>query len=184
MNIYLHELKVNCKSVLTWVGVAILLMLLYVAFYSSFGADMDSFVKLMESMPEGMKSAMGVDISIIGSILGYYAFILTVILVCMGIQAINLGLSILSKEERGKTADFLLTKPVSRIKVITTKILASLTIILFINIILFISNYLILLIVGGEAFNFEVYTLLTLPILFIQLLFWSLGFLISVILKK
>jgi len=184
MNIYLHELKFNYKSVLIWVSVAIVLMLFYIAFYSSFSIDMNSFVELMDNLPDAMKSAMGIDISIIGSILGYYAFILIVILVCMSVQSIILGLSILSKEERGKIADFLLTKPISRIKIITAKLLSSLTIILFINIILFISNYLILLTVGGEVFNFKVYTLLTLPILFIQLLFFAIGFLISVILKK
>ena len=39
----------------------------------------------------------------------------------------NLGIGIISKEVRDKTADFLLTKPVSRVTILVAKMMAAFT---------------------------------------------------------
>jgi ABC-2 type transport system permease protein len=184
MNIYLHELKSYFKSSLGWLIAILSVVFIYALFYPTFSKDMDGFSKLISSLPEPVVNAFGFHSNTIGSILGYYTFMMTFVLILGSIQTMILGLSILSKEIREKTADFLLSKPVSRSKVINSKLLASLTILFVSNVIYFITFYLILLSFADNQFAFKTYTLLTLIIIIIQLIFFALGMFLSVIIPK
>jgi ABC-2 type transport system permease protein len=181
---YLFELKANRKFTFGWLATLIGITLIYMSFYTTFNVDIENFINLMKTLPETIRDLMGMDPNTIGSIMGYYTFIFTFILIAGSIEALILGLSILSKEIREKTADFLLSKPISRIKIVTSKILSSLTIILGTNIICFIGFYFILLIFADTSINFNTYTLITLVLLLMQLLFYTFGLLLSVIIPK
>ncbi len=184
MNIYLFELKQNKKLAISW-AIAIISIVLFVSmFFPMFSKEMKEFLKIIDNLPPLFKESFGMNPDTIGSILGYYSFILTFVLICGAIEACYLGLSILTKEQRDKTADFLLSKPVSRTKIVTSKILSSLTLILISNILYFIIFYLILNSFTNIEFNFKIYSLLTLSILFIQLLFFFIGMFISTLFKK
>jgi ABC-2 type transport system permease protein len=184
MNIYLHELRSTYKNALIWLVSIIVLTLFLTAFYPTFSKGMDDFVDVLNNLPEAMRIAFGLNPDTMGTILGYFAFMMTFVYICASIQAMIMGLSSLSKEIREKTADFLLSKPVSRSKVVTSKILSSLTIILASNIIYLIVFYLILLSFADKSFAFDTYLLLTLATLFLQLIFFALGTLLSVIIPK
>ena len=184
MNIYLYELKANRRFAITWLIAILSIVFIVTSFFPIFSKDMADFLNIINNLPENIRIAMGMNPETIGSILGYYAFILTFVYILGGIEAMILGLSILSKEIRQKTADFLLTKPVSRIKIVTSKMLACLTLIIVSNIICFIGFYLSLLLFANTHFDFQTYTLLTLTILFIQLIFFAVGTLLSVIMSK
>ena len=69
---------------------------------------------MLDNFPPAIKAAMGIAVDSFKSPLGYYTFAFTYSLLFGAIQAMNLGIGIVSKEEREKTADFILTKPVSR----------------------------------------------------------------------
>ena len=51
---------------------------------------------------------------------GYYGMLFIYLLLMATIHAAMLGATIIAKEERDKTSEFLFVKPVSRSKVITT----------------------------------------------------------------
>ena len=70
--------------------------------------------KYLKDYPEPVRKALGLSVDSISSILGFYSYIFLYITLCGAIQAMNLGTSIISKEVSEKTADFLLTKPVTR----------------------------------------------------------------------
>lgn len=185
MNIYLHELKVNRKFMISWLIAIMSLILLYISFFPSFNKEMKSFLKLMEGIPDMIKNIMDFNSETFGSILGYFSsFPMSFSLICAAISAMILGLSILSKEVNNKTADFLLTKPISRSSVVTSKLLASITLILINNILIFIFSYLFLFLISNESFDLKVFTLIILVILLIQLIFMSLGMFISVLFTK
>ena len=105
------------------------------SFYPSFAKDAEEFTKIMEGYPEAIRNALGVNLGNFFTILGFYCFPLSFITLCGAIQAMNLGTSIVSKEVREKTADFLLTKPVTRTTVLTAKLLAAFVSLVITNIV-------------------------------------------------
>jgi ABC-2 type transport system permease protein len=182
MNIFIHELKSYKKTTIIWILSIIFLLFVTTSFYPIFSKDMSDFFEIINNLPDIMKTMLNMNADTMGSILGYYSFILMFIFICAGIQSMVLGMSILSKEVRESTADFLLSKPVSRLKIVVSKISSGLTLLVLSNIIYFIVFYLILLIHSNNI-NYNTYLLLTSSIFFISLIFYSLGLLISTIIK-
>lgn len=96
-------------------------------------------------------------------------------------HAALLGADIISKEEKEKTSEFLFVKPVSRAKIITSKLFASLLLILILNIVTWVSSVAFCSQYGN--INKEITTLM-IGMFFIQLMFLSIGMLISAIMKN
>ena len=125
MNMFLHELKAYRKSAIIWTTALVALVVLFLSMFPSFSREAEEFKKLLEGYPEALRRALGLAVENIGSILGFYSYVFLYISLVGAIQAMNLGMSIVSKEVRDKTADFLLTKPVTRTKIMTSKLLAA-----------------------------------------------------------
>ncbi len=118
MNMFLHELKAYRKSTIVWTCALVAVSILFLSLFPSFSKDVAEFNKILESFPEGVRKALGISIDTISTFIGFYSYVFLYIVLCGSIQAMNLGVSILSKEVREKTADFLLTKPVTRMQVV------------------------------------------------------------------
>lgn len=183
MNIYRRELKSSFKSTVVWVIASCGVAVLYLTFFSMLKDDMDSLMKLVENMPTVIQKAFGLQAENFSTPLGYYGIVCIYTSMLMGIQAMNLGIGIISKEERERTADFLLTKPVSRVKVMTSKLLSALTVFAATNII-----YSVVVFVTMHALSAENYAaplvLINLSLFFMQTLFFSIGFIVSNFAKK
>ncbi|PWW17421.1 ABC-2 type transport system permease protein [Cytobacillus oceanisediminis] len=140
MNLFFRELKANRKSLILW---CIGILLMVAGGMSKFGgvsSSGQSMNELMEAMPKALQAIMGtgsLDISTAG---GYYGILFLYLMVMGAIHASMLGSTIVSKEERDKTVEFLLVKPISRNKVITWKLIAALVNVLIFNIVTFISS--------------------------------------------
>ena len=185
MNVYWYELKANLKFVVIWLIVRVGIGLLMTSFYPTIAKDLDAFIEIMNNYPEAIRAAFGLNLKTMNSVVGYYSsFPLTFLLICSSIEAMIMGISILSKEERDKTADFLFTKPLSRITILTAKMKAIVTLLLVSNVILFVIICLVVLGFSNGDFNLSTFTLLTLTLFMIQLIFVAIGMLISVILPK
>ncbi len=184
MNIFLYELKANRKSTLIWTGALVALAILFMAMFPSISKEIDEFKKLLEGFPEGVRKALGIQVESIGSLNGFYSYVFLYITLCGAIQAMNLGISISSKEIREKTADFLLTKPVSRSKILGSKLLAALTLLLFTNIVYILSAILIANLAKEESFSLTVFLLISLTLLFTQLMMFAIGIFIAVMFPK
>jgi ABC-2 type transport system permease protein len=153
--------------------------------YISFSQDIDAFKQILSNYPENLRKAFGINIDGFGSVLGYYSsFILTFILVCGSVEAMILGISILSKEIREKTADFLYSKPISRSQIITYKLLSVLTLLIISNITFILGLYLLIISVSSASFDFNVFILLALIPFITQLIFFTLGIFISSLMSK
>lgn len=185
MNMYLHELKSNFKFITVWFFSILTLITILVATYSTVSADVDAFKTVLLNYPESIRTAFGIDIDRIGSALGYYSsFIITFVCVCSATEAMILGISILSKEVREKTADFIYTKPISRNLIVTNKILSSLTLLIISNIILAIVTFIELSLVANNTFDIKTFILLINVPYIIQLIFFTAGMFISSLMKK
>jgi ABC-2 type transport system permease protein len=184
MNIFFHELKANRKSTFIWTLSLVLIALLYLSFYPSFVKDADDFLKIMEGYPEAIRNAIGVNLGNFFTLLGFYCFPLTFITLCGAIQAMNLGTSIVSKEIREKTADFLLTKPVTRTAILTAKLMAAFISLVITNLIYLVAASLMAFQVQTDEFSYKLFIMLSLTLFFIQLIFLAIGIIMSVAFQK
>lgn len=184
MNIFMHELRANWKSMIIWSISLITIVVLFMSFYPSFAKDAEEFTKIMEGYPEAVRNLLGVSLGNFFTILGFYCFLLTFIILCGAIQAMNLGTSIVSKEVREKTADFLLTKPVTRTTVMTAKLLAALTSLVVTNIFYLAAASIMVFQVKTTDFSYKLFIMLSLTMFFVQLIFLAIGIIISVMVPK
>ncbi len=184
MNIYIHELKTNLKSSISYLAGMIVLSAFYVSFYQLFTDEASIFTKMLEGFPPAFQSAFGVDLQNIMSPMGYYAFVLFYIILIASIQGMNLGISILSKEEREKTADFLMTKPASRSWILLSKLDAAVTIIVISNILFYLASYVSVSFIIKDEFSLKIFTLLHLTVFIVEMIFLAIGFFIGVFLKR
>jgi ABC-2 type transport system permease protein len=184
MNMFLHELKAYRKSTIIWTCSLISLIVLLLGIYPSFAKEAEAFKKVLEGFPEPVRKALGLSVDNMASILGFYAYTFLYLTLCGAIQAMNLGTSIISKEVREKTADFLLTKPVTRTKVMTSKLLAALTSIVITNTCYLAVASIMVSIVKTEDYSYKIFFMLSLTLFFVQLMFLALGVIISVLVPK
>lgn len=184
MNIFLHELKAYRKSTVLWAVSLILVVIIFFSLFPSFSRDVDQIRNLMEGFPEAIRIGMGITLDSFANVLGYYSFPFTFVLLIGAIQAMTFGTSIISKEVREKTADFLLTKPITRRQILTSKLLAITTSLIITNIIYIISANITVSFVKNEEYSLKIFFMISITLLFVQLIFMSLGFIISVILPK
>ncbi|MEH7074526.1 ABC transporter permease subunit [Neobacillus drentensis] len=184
MNIFFHELKAYRKSTFIWSVSLVLIIALFMSFYPAFAKDAENFEKIMEGYPEAIRNAIGFNLGNFFTILGFYCFPLSFITLCGAIQGMNLGTSIVSKEVSEKTADFLLTKPVTRTSVLTSKLLSAFVSIVMTNIIYLVATIFMVFQVKTDDFSMKILLLLSLTLFFIQLIFLTIGVMISVIVPK
>lgn len=184
MNMYLHELKSLRKTAVIWTCAFIALAALYFSIYPSMVNDAADFKELLEKYPAAVRAMLGINLDYITSILGFYSMIFSFIILCGAIQAMNMGVSILSKESREKTCDFLLVKPVSRMEIVSAKLLASITTIILTDVVFFGISLFMANSVKTSDFSIKLFLMINLTMFFIQLIFLSIGILLSVLINK
>lgn len=184
MNMYLHELKSLRKSAIIWTCVLTAIAALYLSLYPGMTKDAQAFQKLLGGYPPAVRAMLGINFTYITSILGFYSFAFSFVTLCGAIQGMNLGVSVLSKESRERTADFLLVKPVSRVSVVTAKILAALTIFVATDMIFYAASFALTNAVKKSDFSGKLFFMINLTLIFLQVIFFSIGVVVSVFFKK
>jgi ABC-2 type transport system permease protein len=175
----------NLRSVTTWSLSLFFLMFALMSVFSSIVSEAEVLNEVLAEFPKELLMAFGMDKMDLATVLGFYGFIFLFCQVCLAIQAANYGFSILSVEERDLTADFLLAKPVGRTKILTSKLLSALTGLTITNIVVWIGSFVFINMYKGER-TYEIKPLLLLlsSIVLFQLVFLSVGMLISLLVKR
>ena len=184
-NIYRHELRSRLRSIITWsLGVAALIIF-YFSFFAVFADQAELLNDMMDRFPPEMRAAFGMDKMDLSTVLGYFSFIFLFVQLCLAIQASNYGFGLVSIEESELTADFLLSKPVSRTQVVTSKLLAALTALTLTNLVVWVASFTaITLFRGDREYEAGTLLLLLLSIVIFQLFFLSVGLVISLLVKR
>jgi len=148
--------------------------------------DNDAMLQVMANFPEEFLAFFGMSSELsFTSLMGYYGLTMSFIFIPLGIQASLYGVSILSVEEREYTADFLLTKPISRKSIFMAKYGAAITALIIINIAIWITSIIALLLFNsGMDIDYSGTIVLCSSLIFVQLFFFNLALLISVSVKK
>ncbi len=183
--IFLHELRARRKSIAIWSLSVAALILFYFSIFPSF-ADQAALVnQMMERFPPAMREAFGLDRMDLSTSMGFYSFIFMFVQLCLAIQAGNYGFGLVSVEEAEMTADFLLSKPVSRTQVLSAKLLAALAGLTITNAVIWAVSFLsFALFNAGSEYDTGVLLLLLASIVIFQLFFLCVGLAISLLVRR
>src|SRR5512139_2101256 len=140
-NIYKHEFRSRLKSVLIWSVSIFLLIAFYFSIYPAFSEQAELMNQMLAKFPPQLLAAFGLGNMDLASLLGFLGFLFVFVQLCLAIQAANYGFGMVSVEESELTADFLLSKPVSRGQVLTSKILAAVCSLLLTDIVVWVCSF-------------------------------------------
>lgn len=137
MTLVKHELRQGRTAFLIWTAAIGFLLSVCIFLFPEMKGQMDSVNDVFASMGS-FTAAFGMDRLNFGTLTGFYAVECGNVLGLGGaFYAALCAVGILSKEEKERTADFLLTHPVSRTRIITEKLIAVLIQITAMNIIIY-----------------------------------------------
>lgn len=177
------ELKANGRSLLIWVGAMLGMILIGAAEYSIVMDAGDEIMELFQSLPQVLAIFFGAESETfpVSTPLGYYIMMYLWYCIIAFIHAAVLGATIISKEERNRTAEFIFTKPFPRKDIISSKIIAAVVNVVIITLTALIGNLIMLVpqIEGQNILSEMAITLLSMS--FIQILFLFIGLLFSAI---
>jgi len=185
MNIFKHEFKTKLLSVLIWSLSIAALIVLFMSLFSSFSADAALLSQMTESFPEELLIAFGMQDMDMSSVLGYFAILFVFCQICLAIQAANYGFGLVSIEESEWTADFLLSKPISRSRILTSKLLAALLSLTLTEAFVWMCSFFSVHIFGsGQEFQTKALVSLLASMSVFQLFFLTVGIFISLLVKR
>lgn len=184
MNIYRQEIRMNLLTMLYWTTGMLLGLLFFMLMFPAISKDAAVINQVTNQFPPEVIRALGLNTLNLSTVLGFYSYVFIFILLVGAVYALKSGLSTLSEEIRAKTADFLLSKPVGRPAIAAAKALSVVTLILLQNIIYIPLAFIITRLTTGEDFDVQVFLLLNLTLLLVQLFFVALGLLLAVIIKR
>ena len=133
MRLARHELRQGRTALLVWAAAISFLMAVCVLLYPEMEGDMGELGDMFSSMGS-FSEAFGMDQVNFGTLEGFYAVECGNILGLGGaFYAALCAVTMLEKEERGHTAEFLLAHPISRRRILLEKLAASLAQVALLN---------------------------------------------------
>lgn len=183
MTIYIKELKQSFKSLCIWTASIAFMMLVCVLLFPEMKGEMDSVSSIFANMG-GFTAAFGMDKLSFGQLMGFYGIECGNVLgIGGGFFAALAGISVLANEEKERTAEFLLTHPISRVSIIAQKLLSVLTQVVVLNIVV-VAVSLISAAVIDESFEMKEFILLHVAYLIMQLEISCICFGISAFIRR
>lgn len=179
-NIFRRELRAGLRGLLIWCACMALGVISGMAKYPTYSAGSAS-ARVFQELPRTMQALMGMGDGDVTTLPGFYAFLFRYVQLAFAFHAALLGCGVIGREERDKTAEFLLAKPVSRGAVVTAKLLAALAAAAVLNLVTFGVTVPLAQAYGkGQSITGEVAALHA-SLFFLQMIFLSLGALVAAV---
>lgn len=186
MNVFKFEFKRYFSSIWVWAVGIVGFLFLFMVFFPTFSDNSELMDQLLANYPENLLKAFGMMNEIpVSTVAGYVALLFPYIQICFAIQAAMLGFGMLSNEESNLTADFLLSKPLSRGKIFVGKTVA-VALSLTITILLFWVGFYfgLKLFSDGKAYDFGDLQILMVTLFLFQWFVFAVSVLISQLVGK
>ena len=183
MTVFKHELRQGRSALIIWTAAISFMLGICIVIYPEMSTQMGDISAMFADMGS-FSQAFGMDRINFGEFLGFFGVECGNVLGLGGaFFAALLGISALAKEEKEHTAEFLLTHPVSRTRVITEKLCAVIVQIVIMNLAVIAVTALSVLIIG-EAAYIKTFALLFLSFFLMQLEVAAVTFGISAFLRR
>lgn len=179
-----HELKINSKGLLLWLVVMVMLAGMGSSEYSLLASGGESITLAINAMPRIARIMFGIYDNIsIATPIGYYVCMFLWYCMVAYTHAAYVGATIISSEERDKTAEYIFTKPYSRSKIIRAKVLAAVVNISAMTIVTWLMTIFTMVPQMNGANITKLVAMTMLGMFFTQLIFMVLGLLCSSIFR-
>lgn len=183
MALFKHEIKRGFLALVIWTCAIAFMLGICIIIYPEMASEMTEITDMFANMGS-FSDVFGLDQINFGEFIGYFG------IECgntMGLGgalfAAILGISALSREERDKTSEFLLTHPLKRSSIVSSKLISIIAQILILNSVVF-SVCTVSIIAIGEAEKLGTVALIFLPYIILQIEIAALTFGISAFMRK
>lgn len=152
--IYKHEMKLLFKTLLIWTLAVGGMCFVCILLFNSMKGEMEGMAESFSQMG-AFADAFGMSQLSIATLEGFYSTeVGTVHSLGAAMFAAIISMIMLSKEEDGHTSEFLFTLPVSRAKIITSKLIAVITNVIVFNV-CSVGAYTLGIVILGEDIDFD-----------------------------
>ena len=184
MNIFLRELKSHWKGILFWSLGMVGLVGSGMAKFDAYQSTGQSINQIMSAFPKSVQIILGISGFDLTTASGFYGLLFLYTVLMATIHAVLLGSDMIAKEERDKTSEFLFSKPISRARAVTGKLLAGLAILAIFNFVAAVSSiYSVKYFNKGASATHDILLLMA-GMAFLQLIFFSIGAVVAAINKR
>jgi ABC-2 type transport system permease protein len=185
-NLFLMELRRNSLSLIVWVIVITILISVTMAVYPVFLANQSKILGMMSLIPKEALQFKGISsFDDMLSVLGFYSVNNIIYMMVLGsIYTIVLTSNILLKEEYNKTAEYLLTRPLTRSEIFVSKLSVVLINVLILNLVTALAGFISMELVKNGPFNVRAFLILSLFTLLLNILFGAIGLILSTVIKR
>jgi len=187
-NVFFMELRRHRRGILIWCAVLLCLNAFMMFFYplvveSRIFEQMNSFFS--NPFFKGMMTTFGVDLENMTSALGYYVTYNAVYTMLLGsLVAVLLGGRLVAREEKDKTAEFLLTKPVTRGEVLNSKMAALGVLVTGLNLAVVLAGFVLLEVFTDAPYDLGAFLTVSWQTWLLTLAFGAVGFLVAACAKR
>ncbi len=188
-NIYRKELKRHRTSAIAWSISVGALILMGMAFFPVLMQEdiLKHITGFFEaSFMKSMMSAFGASIDNLTNVLGFYSTRNAMFISLLGsFFSILLASKILAQEEREKTAEFLLSRPVTRWEIWSSKLAAYFTYLVILNVVIIVIGILSLeLFKGDSEYRLSAFFVQTFYQFLLMMIFGALGLFLSLLIRR
>src|SRR4030042_2608498 len=172
-NLFMMDMRKNTLSLLLWMFVITLLISVTMSVYPTFLENQSKVLGMMSILPKGALQFKGIsNFTDMLSVLGFYSVNNIIYMMVLGsIFAIVLSCNILLKEEYEKTAEYLMTKPLTSNNIFFSKILVVFIYVFFLNLVTALAGFVSMELVKNSSFSVRAFLILSLYTLLLNLLF-------------
>lgn len=178
------EFKYNIKTLFIWSSITVFFLTVIFLIYPSIIKENEGMKDIMEQMfSKDILKMFNMDIVSLDSVFGWlstegYIFLMLI----SGSYFAILGGTILLKEQSEHTINFLYSKPISKNKILSSKLLLGLIYILIFCGIIALTNFIGLYF--NNDLNFTKWALISITLVLISIFFYTISMLISIFFKK
>lgn len=186
LNLFLKEMKRSSVSLITWMIVLILLISVTMGIYPTFMENQSKIMAMLSIIPKGALQFKGIsDFNDLLSVLGFYAANNVIYMMVLGsIFSIVLASNIILREEYEKTAEFLLSWPVSRNEIFLGKSAVLLLNIFILNLVTAIAGFIWMEFVKTAPFRMGSFLTLSFYTFLLNVFFGATGLFLSTMVKR
>ncbi len=177
MNIYRHELCAMKRAVFGWSAALALTAAVMLAMYPALGKSSEDVTEVLRQFPQSVKILLGIKNDNLGSFEGFFPYVLSMLTELGAVGGMLLGAHALRRETESKTADFLLSKPLTRSQILKHKLLAVFSGVLLIQSVFLLVILTITPVVAKGSMPSLI--LVSLQIFYLQLLYAAFGALLA-----
>jgi ABC-2 type transport system permease protein len=186
LNLFLKDMKRNAPGLILWMIVIVILISVTMAIYPTFLENQSKILGMMSIVPKGALQFKGIsNFNDLLSVMGFYSVNNVIYMMVLGsIFAIVLASNILLKEEYTKTAEYLLTRPLTRREIFISKLAVLLAQMLILNSVAATAGFISMKLVQSGSFSIRAFLILSLYTFLLNLLFGSIGLFMSTLVKR